>query len=111
MAIIISWSNEPRTKVVRKGYLFCRKCLRRTSGELRLVEQVSYLFGFLPLGVTGASANYLTCQTCDSTFNEEEGDWAFDFGDHAEPKKWDCRRCGEVNTSERFTCRKCGKRI
>jgi hypothetical protein len=99
-----------RKEVVRTGYLFCRKCWRRTPGEMFLLQQVFYLLGFIPLRTIGESPNFLTCHRCGETF-EESGDWAFDFGDHAEPKTWECRTCGQANTSERFRCSRCGRHV
>ena len=83
MSLLISWSTY-WTSVVRDGYLFCRKCLCRTPGEMVLAEEVTYLWGVIPLGETGASRNLLRCGACDSTFAEDD-DWGFDFGDHVAP--------------------------
>lgn len=100
----------PRKRSIRKGYLFCPRCYQRTSGEMFHIESVFYLLGFIPVGSTGESQNLLTCHRCAESF-EESGDWAFDFGDHAEPQLWECRKCGEQNTSERFNCRRCGRHV
>jgi hypothetical protein len=75
-----------------------------------LVEEASYLLGVIPAGTVGESKNFLTCHRCGDSF-EETGDWAFDFGDHDAPKLWECRNCGQWNTSERFRCQRCGRHI
>ncbi len=98
---LILFSTHPRKKHLRDGYLFCPKCRRRTTGELYLMEDSFYLLGLIPTGSVGESRNFLGCRECGETF-EESGDWAFDFGDHPEPKRWDIRRCGAWNTSEQL---------
>src|SRR3954454_8483615 len=108
MALLISFRQ--RRQAVRAGYLFCPKCYRRTPGEMFVVANAAYFLGFIPCGSVGGSVNFLACGRCGESF-AEAGDWAFDFGDHPEPTLWDCRACGEQNTSERFRCRRCGKHI
>lgn len=92
MAIFYAIRTKPR--MLRKGFLFCPSCYRRTQGEMFCNESRLCLFGLLPLVTVAASPNYLACHSCGGRF-EESGDFAYDFGDHAEPRIWDCRRCGE----------------
>ena len=101
---------RPRKTVIRAGYLFCPKCYRRTPGEMFIMEETFCLLGITPWRTAGECRYFLTCHRCDESF-EESGDWAFDFGDHAEPKLWECRTCGEQNTSEQFHCRRCGRHV
>src|SRR4051794_1641068 len=102
--------TRPRRRRVRDGYFFCRGCLGRTPGEMFVVENVLYLFGLLPVSTGEESRTHLECLRCGRDF-EESGDWPFDFGDHAQPKLWDCRQCGTQNTSERLRCSSCGRHI
>jgi len=107
---VILFSFKPRKRSVRTGYLFCPNCRRRTPGEMFVMTSRFYLLGFIPTGSVSESKSFLGCRQCGESF-EEDGDWAFDFGDHIEPLLWDCRSCGEMNTNDRFHCRQCGKHI
>jgi ribosomal protein L37E len=103
-------TTRARKEHIRTGYLFCPRCWQRTPGDLFLVKKVFYLLGLIPLMTVDESRTFVTCRRCGQTF-EESGDWAFDFGDHAEPRTWECRTCGQQNTSERFRCSRCGKHV
>jgi hypothetical protein len=75
-----------------------------------LLEETLYLLGFIPAWSVGESRNFLACHRCAESF-EESGEWAFDFGDHPEPRVWECRHCGEPNPNVRFHCRRCGRHV
>jgi hypothetical protein len=110
MKIIRIFGISTRKRTLRTGYLSCPTCCERTRGELSLKERIFYFLGFVPLGSVGESRNFLTCHSCGESF-EESGDWAYDFGDHREPKQWDCRRCGEQNPGDQFRCRRCRRHV
>jgi hypothetical protein len=110
VTLITLFAIKPRRRVLRTGHLFCPTCRRRTPGDMFVVEDVFYLLGFLPAAQVGESANFLACRLCGDEF-AEAGDWAFDFGDHKEPRTWECRSCGGRNTSEQFHCTRCGKHV
>src|SRR5262245_21111984 len=86
--VVILFSLRPRKRPIRSGYLFCPNCRRRTPGEMFVMTSRFYLLGFIPTGSVSESKNFLGCGQCGESF-DEDGDWAFDFGDHAEPLLWD----------------------
>src|SRR5262245_34332185 len=107
---LLLYTIVPSKKVLGAGYLFCPRCRERNPGERFLEERFLYALGFLPLWAVGEAKHYYACHRCAQSF-EETADHVFDFGDHAHPKLWDCLRCGELNPSDRFNCRRCGRRI
>lgn len=110
MTYVVVLGVRDRKRSLRAGHLFCPRCYRRTPGEMFLVERRAYLFNLLPVWTLSESPNFLGCGRCGGAF-EEKGDWAFDFGDHPVPRVWDCRHCGEQNTSERCRCGRCARPV
>jgi hypothetical protein len=104
MIIIFGTCTIPRT--VDRGYFFCPVCQSREACALRTVGRYFSLF-FIPVIPLGSRGMFYQCGRCQRQFDENAG-LPFDFGEHREPKMWECLYCHAQNPGHIGTCRSCG---
>ena len=102
--IIIGWQSKHCDEVT--GYMFCPTCRARKSAASGTRKTYFTLF-FVSLFPIATHEGYYRCEGCQGLFNPDNK-FAFDFGEHANPKIWSCFHCGASNPSHKNLCEVCG---
>jgi hypothetical protein len=88
------------------AYFFCPVCRSRKHCTQGSRSSYFSLF-FLPLIPLATLGEYYRCEGCQKLF-DPDAKFPFDFGDHANPRLWECTRCHSMNPSHAFRCQVCG---
>ena len=102
---VIIWGSYLYRRLLEKGYMHCPRCQRRQPAFLERIERWFHLF-FIPLWPSETGLPYYRCDVCGGMF-DPKGDSPYDFGDHAEPKTWECPNCYASVPGHLFTCGAC----
>jgi hypothetical protein len=103
MPFLIHWASRHCDDAA--GYMYCPACRSRKPAAQGYRKTYLMLF-FVPVLPLAQHEAYYRCEGCRSLF-DPDAPWPYDFGDHPNPKRWTCSRCGAANPSHCNRCQVC----